>query len=1275
MFLLMWATLLFSVKGTTNGQNIILSATSTNRVQSGFKGRVSLLEPDLNQKNCSIIINDLTESDSGSYQFRVSGLDNQNERKYIYSPKATVSVKALTQKPTVMVPPLTEGQQTTLTCTAPGLCSGSVPTITWTWRGAGEDDSHISGNITAFKTENLTAVSSTLTFNPSAEHHGSIITCKVGFTNGITTEETMTLNVTYVKKPEITGNTTVEEGGALNLTCSGKSFPPSVITWTKHGSNKSLQNKNVTTKQNDTGAANLVILNVTEEYSGLYICTAKHQNTTLTARAEVTLTFVPRVLKSSGCVSQLEVLTCVCISEGSPLPAVEWPLLLTHAEYSVTTNVLKHTVNSSVTVKHRNYTTVDCVSSSKVGTVNMSLNVTVKESEQDGESKYLLIIVSLWHVIVAFVVGILLSATTCCLCRSCQRNKKSSEDMTETETLEMVTIQAVPLISVSQAVEYAESQEQEAAAGGAEAAGIPREVEYSNLDFSQLKRKDFTGAEDTQETTETEYAEIKNKETEERGDYGGEDGEILEVDEEKIGEDEEIKQCTSAGEEGGEDVVVYSNVKEIMEERRTLVLWSKRDERECLNNHRIRMFVLMWATLLFAVGSNTANSEITAEAGLCAVMPCSFTTDPGFTLESAVVYKCEPSKQSCKDIFLHLNSTDLHDQSGSRGRLSLNLKNCSIIISDLTESDSGLYQLRLNGTLKGQTTGYPSANATITVQGLTQKPTVMVPPLTEGQQTTLTCTAPGLCSGSVPTITWTWRGAGEDDSHISGNITAFKTENLTAVTQRHSSTLTFNPSAEHHGSNITCKVGFTNGITTAETVTLNVNYVKEVKITGDTSVKEGETLNLTCSVESFPPSSITWTELGLNETLNNDTGTATLVISNMTTDDRRYLCTVEHLNKSLMQEVNVTVMYVKGPKITGKTTVKEGDALNLTCNAESFPPSLVTWTKIPPSKNLNSGADTDLPSNNGSSSLIIYNVTAEHSGLYVCTAKHLDTTLTTSASVTVTLPPTILKSSHCKHQSEVLSCECLSQGVPLPTVTWTPLENQTEYVLIITASNHTVNSTFTLTHTAHSNTVVECVSSNRNGEVKEKLIIKKVPVVEEEDHHMKMFKLVTRLEIILAFLIGALLSAIICCLVRKCPRKNERIYGNLAETLEMVTSHDDSLMHAGQAVGDYQSIDQVAAEARGEVAVGKPDVEYSKIDFSRVTRKATTEAGTTKESTETEYADVKELKKMEEESRDRDEEGEEEMSGEDTEPNHCVSEEQKGEDEALYSTVKDIMDE
>ncbi|XP_070823059.1 sialic acid-binding Ig-like lectin 5 [Chaetodon trifascialis] len=268
---------------------------NSKKVQSGYKGRVSLLEPDVSKRDCSIVVNDLTESDSGVYQLRVDGLLNWRPDGFKFSPRATVSVKDLIQKPTVMIPPLTEGQQTTLTCTAPGLCSGSYPEITWTWSGAGGNDFHITGNITAFKTEDLTSVaqrhSSTLTFNSSAEHHGSNVTCKVSFANNITTEETVTLNVTCF----------------------------------------------------------------------------------------------PEILKNSGCEVQSEVLTCVCISKGSPVPTIKWPLLKNHTEYSVVTTVSNHAVNSTITltVKDHSITVVECVSSSQVGEVRQNIKVITSERPED----------------------------------------------------------------------------------------------------------------------------------------------------------------------------------------------------------------------------------------------------------------------------------------------------------------------------------------------------------------------------------------------------------------------------------------------------------------------------------------------------------------------------------------------------------------------------------------------------------------------------------------------------------------------------------------------------------------------------------------------------------------------------------------------------------------------------------------------------------------------------------------------------------------------------
>ncbi|XP_034057074.1 sialic acid-binding Ig-like lectin 6 [Gymnodraco acuticeps] len=354
------------------------------------------------------------------------------------------------------------------------------------------------------------------------------------------------------------------------------------------------------------------------------------------------------------------------------------------------------------------------------------------------------------------------------------------------------------------------------------------------------------------------------------------------------------------------------------------------------------MFVLICATLLFSVRGIHAETgasvwgrpycqgyfcitlgeaDITAEAGLCVVIPCSFSTAAAFKTQHIVWYKCKLSNRKCgdPDMIFHTNKHNTKVQSVFKGRLSLlqpvlSQGNCSIIINDLTESDSGAYQLRVNGLLYENPDGLTySERAVLSVKGLTQKPSVMIPPLTEGQPTTLTCTAPGLCSGSDPKFTWTWRGAGEKDSQITGNITALKTENLTAVTQSHSSTLTFNPSAEHHSSNVTCEVSFRNNITAEKTVTLNVTFYPKILNSSKCEVQSG-VLTCVCISKGIPLPYIIWpllnnhSEYSVITTVSHQTIHSTLTVKDHNNT------VVECVGRSKVGEVQHTIPVITSQK-------------------------------------------------------------------------------------------------------------------------------------------------------------------------------------------------------------------------------------------------------------------------------------------------------------------------------------------------------------------------
>ncbi|XP_043972296.1 hemicentin-1-like isoform X4 [Gambusia affinis] len=392
-------------------------------------------------------------------------------------------------------------------------------------------------------------------------------------------------------------------------------------------------------------------------------------------------------------------------------------------------------------------------------------------------------------------------------------------------------------------------------------------------------------------------------------------------------------------------------------------------------------------------------------------------------------------------------------------------KNCSIMINDLKKSDSGSYQLRVEGSNDGFT--YLDKTKLL-VTDLNQKPSMMIPPLTDRQQATLTCTAPGLCSGSPPKITWMWRGKGEKDSYIIGNITALKTENLTAFTKRHVSTLTFNSSADHHNTNITCDVSFTGSITAEETVTLKVNYVRKPQISGRTTVMEGEDLNLTCSVDSVPPSVIKWTKPGtetkwqdniLNKAesrkvyLQEKSGHVSFSFVNVTTEEAgRYICTATYQNESMTEEIQVKVTYVRKPQISGRTTVMEGEDLNLTCSVDSVPPSVIKWTK-PGTENkwqdniLNKAESRKvyLQEKSGHVSFSFMNVTTEEAGRYICTATYQNESMTEEVQVKVTyVRKPQISGRTTVMEGEDLNLTCSVDSVPPSIIKWTKPGTETK---------------------------------------------------------------------------------------------------------------------------------------------------------------------------------------------------------------------------------------
>lgn len=91
---------------------------------------------------------------------------------------------------------------------------------------------------------------------------------------------------------------------------------------------------------------------------------------------------------------QSEVLTCVYISEGFPLPAIKWLILNIHTGYLVTTTVFNHTVNSTVSLPSK--------TKQNMATALLNVSVTMYKGKQ--EKIYSSVKVSLKNMVWATVL-------------------------------------------------------------------------------------------------------------------------------------------------------------------------------------------------------------------------------------------------------------------------------------------------------------------------------------------------------------------------------------------------------------------------------------------------------------------------------------------------------------------------------------------------------------------------------------------------------------------------------------------------------------------------------------------------------------------------------------------------------------------------------------------------------------------------------------------------------------------------------------------------------
>ncbi|XP_044846855.1 myeloid cell surface antigen CD33-like [Mauremys mutica] len=252
---------------------------------------------------------------------------------------------------------------------------------------------------------------------------------------------------------------------------------------------------------------------------------------------------------------------------------------------------------------------------------------------------------------------------------------------------------------------------------------------------------------------------------------------------------------------------------------------------------RVLILALLWRGSLSQPPGFTlmVPRSVSVQESLCVLVPCTFTYPASYDTDnpSAELYGHwykEPATGG-QDPPMASSRTSLNLSQETQGRFQLtgdpSHGDCSLQISDTRRTDVGRYFFYIEKGLSEHTYRSNSDGSdpplTISVPGLTEEPEIQISParglpktLVAGEPVTVTCTAPGRCSGPPPRVTWT--GPFSDTAR---DVSA----QLENGTWAHSSALSFTPGPGDHGKELVCSVTYRpQGPSTNRTVQLHVGY-------------------------------------------------------------------------------------------------------------------------------------------------------------------------------------------------------------------------------------------------------------------------------------------------------------------------------------------------------------------------------------------------------------------------------------------------------------------
>ncbi|XP_054478277.1 myelin-associated glycoprotein-like [Anoplopoma fimbria] len=343
--------------------NQLIYHPDKSKMMQQYRNRTELLG-DIRQKNCSLKIDPLQQSDQGPFHFRIemAGYD-----KFSYK-ENTVTITMISEPNPIrfsVKEEMIEGQTVSASCSVSFFCITSPPVFSWSLPG----EQHLQ---TQQLDNGQWRETSTLNFHPTSADHNKLLQCNTTYKGGQQYKANRVLRVKYApENVNVKHKSDVKEGEDVLLKCFSDAQPPaSSYQW-----------------QDETGAqlhqGNVYkLLNVSRHTAALF-CTATNavgqgkSNPVL-----LNVLYVPEIKTVSSCSSEAHMVKCVCIVESQPASMVQFvlsdgvlPNFKVEKHGSITIGTLQAEFGSSRVVY--------CLANNTLGKANLTLSLPVNRNMQN----------------------------------------------------------------------------------------------------------------------------------------------------------------------------------------------------------------------------------------------------------------------------------------------------------------------------------------------------------------------------------------------------------------------------------------------------------------------------------------------------------------------------------------------------------------------------------------------------------------------------------------------------------------------------------------------------------------------------------------------------------------------------------------------------------------------------------------------------------------------------------------------------------------------------